>query len=253
VERNRNMPPTGMWRGWTPWGGLVLVGDDNAAASPPTTSQASSVLARGFPGRRNYWTFVFESDKSLWLLQDMSSYRPASRAEAAAFEGRAAGGALPASTGDQAGALTRPVNLRTALGTSVVRWVWRGSTWSEEPAARVAIPDAACYSLAGRVEGAAGWVAYTTSRSTLFRVVAATRTVTEVRRAPLGTLYRGVVLPPRQPPRGGSAPQLPRVPASLTSDAATTVAATPTATPSRSRTRTPPATRSKSQKSRGGV
>jgi hypothetical protein len=187
VERNRNMPAAGQWRGWTPWGGLVLVGDDATARAPPTSSQSLSVLARGFTGRRNYWTFVFESDRSLWLLEDTTSYRPAT----------GGGGSAEAA---------KPVNVRTALGTAVVRWVWRDGTWQEEPAARVTIPGAtACYSLAGRVEGAAtGWVVYTTSRTTLYRLVTATRALTELRRAPAGSVYRGVVLPPLLP-RGGAA------------------------------------------------
>ena len=255
VERNRNMPPTGLWRGWTPWGGLVLIGDDDSATSPPTTSQASSVLARGFPGRRNYWTFVFENDRSLWLLQDTSSYRAASHVEAAAFEGRvAAGGAALAAAGGGAAAALRPVNVRTSPGTSVVHWVWRDSTWQDEPAARVAIPGAAaCYSLAGRDEGGAtGWVVYTTSRTTLYRLVTATRTLTEVARAPAGSAYRGVVLPPLLP-RGGSAPPAQRrAPTSLSLLEAPPVSETPSAvrTPTMTHTRTRTWTRTKTRKPR---
>ena len=242
VERNRDVPPTHPRRGWTPWGGLVLIGDD-AAPAPPRTSAALSTLARGFSGRLNYWTFVFENAHSLWLVQDTSRYRPASQAEAQAFEDRTGSSAL--ANGDGAyeqisgnGAMTRPVNLRTALGTTLVRWVWRDSAWQEEPAARVAIPGVACYSLAGRDEGGAtGWVAYTTSRTTLYRIVTATRTLTEVRRAPAGTLYRGVVLPPLQP-RGGPAPPLLPVPASLVAEGAP-AAPSPAATPATARTEAP--------------
>ena len=192
------------------------------------------MLARGFPGRRNYWTFVFESDRSLWLLEDTARYRPASQVEAPAFESR--GAQLPAVSGNAA--LTRPVNVRAALGTTVVRWVWRDAAWQEEPAARVAIPGEACYSLAGRDEGrATGWVVYTTSRTTLYRLVTVTRTLTELRRAPAGSAYRGVVLPPLRR-RGGAAPILHHAPMSLSSlDAPPAGEAPPAAT--RSKTRKP--------------
>ena len=196
VERNRNMPTTSAWRGWTPWGGVVLVGND--AAAPPVTAQASSVLVRGFPGRRNYWTFVFESDRSLWLLEDTARYAAASLSQAASFDAHLAGARTAAGepllpSGSFA---TRPVHVRTTVGTVVVHWVWRVAAWVEDAPARTPINDEACYSLTGRVEGTAGWVVYTTSRTTLFRVVTATRAVTVVARAPAGTLYRGVALPP---------------------------------------------------------
>ena len=211
VERNRNMPTTSAWRGWTPWGGVVLVGDD--AAAPPVTAQAASVLVRGFPGRRNYWTFVFEGDHSLWLLEDTARYAAASHSQAASFDARLAG--ARAAAGQPAllpgGSLaTRPVHVRTTVGTAVVHWVWRGAAWGEDVPARAPINDDACYSLAGRDEGGAtGWVVYTTSRTALYRVVTATRAVTVVARAPAGTLYRGVVLPPFGQRSGAAAQPLP--------------------------------------------
>ena len=229
VERNRNMPDTGMWRGWTPWGGLVAIG--NNSEPNPRTSQRDSRLVRGFSGRSNYWTFVFESDRSLWLVQDRAVYRPASQGEATAFDARLAGSAPLA--GDEPAALqgasTRPVNVRVSLGTAVVHWQWVSSAWVE--GASIVIPSVACYSLAGRAEARVGWVVYTASRDAVFRVVTATRAVSLLHRAATGTLFRGVVLPPVA--QLGSSTRLPaRAPSSLDSSEES-----PSPTGSRSRTR----------------
>jgi len=151
------------------------------------------------------------------------------------------------------GAATRPVHVRTSLGSVLVNWRLVGTEWAEDTArGGMALPAVACYSLAGRSEARAGggWVLYTASRDAVFRVEVGTRAVRVLRRAAAGTLFRGVVLPPVQR-RGRAAAPAARIPASLgdTDELPVAKSASPAATRAAMRAATR-ATRSRSLKPR---
>ena len=211
VEPNRNMPADqAAYRGYTPWGGVVRVGE--LAGPLPRAATPEAALARGFDGRRSYWGFTFESPRALWILEDTSRYARAPAAAQAAFTAAMdalapSAAAAAAAAGEPAAA--RPVLYRASEGTAVVAWRWAPLLvrWVEDAPRKVYLGEA-CYSLAARAEpsrapggGGPVWVVYTTSRTRLFRVDTAAGTARVLRQAPDGQLFRGVALPPyvRQP------------------------------------------------------
>lgn len=217
--------------GRTPWGGLTRVG---AAGQLPNVSTEDATLVRGFDGKANYWSFVFEQAQSMWALEDSSRYMRAQSAAQLAFEdsySRLSG--VPRASADTA--YSRPVFYRSSLSTTVVKFAWTPGKvqWVEDPSVRVVIRDA-CYSMTGRREtstdqqGQVLWkhfVVYTTSRTKLYRVYPHDNSFSVVASAPEGQLFRGVSLPAYP---------------------SATPTPTPSGTPSRSRTRSRLSSRSRS-------
>lgn len=206
AERNRNQdsPPT-----HNPWGGVVRIGEYGQLQREVTTK---SELLRGFNGRRSYWTFMFEGPRSMWLIEDVGAYARASATSTDTFEraflaldASSVGGGAATLSRPEGGEATfsRPVYHRTTVGSAVVNWAWSNAAvaWTEVSATKTFIPGGeAAYSLTGRQEPRAGgppaWIAYTATRSRLWRVDPSTNTATAISIAPAGTIYRGVSLPP---------------------------------------------------------
>ena len=207
AEPNRNMDRAP----YTPWGGVIRVGDYNLLARN-STSVAS--LLRGFDGRRSFWTFIFEASRSMWLIEDVGAYTRAAAAAAEASDARMH--ALAPGSVDLAGpASTRPTLYRSRVGSAIVNWGWSHAAvaWAEVPATKTYLPEGeAAYSLAGRLEASGGgptWTVYTTTRARLYRVRPASRSYEVLAAAPAGTIYRGVTLPPYPPMRGTPTPSTP--------------------------------------------
>lgn len=164
-------------------------------------------LLRGFTGRRNYWTFMFENSRSLWALEDVGSYTKGSAMAAQKFQVdmatiadlNNAGGWDYSFVHSNDPTFTRPVLYRNSLGVGIVNWAWSNEkvAWVENAAGKVYIGEA-CYSITGRQEGGV-WTVYTASRKRVFRVTPSTQTVDVYSTAPSGLLYRGVALPPYPP------------------------------------------------------
>ena len=229
VESNGVSVPQGTQDGFTPWGGIVQVGRRSKGVPRESTSEAA--LLRGFDGRGNFWGFLHESSESLWALKDRSTYTRARTQLATAFNAQMEPPPQPlVGAGD-----TRPVLLRTSVSTAVAQWEWVAYAWVARRVPGALVIPAACYTLAGRLEGAAApvWVMYTASRDAVFRVVPSQLSVVVLAVAPPGQLFRGVALPPR-------APAQPSAPA------------TPAASPSPAASRSPTASRSSKARGRGG-
>jgi hypothetical protein len=221
----------------------VRVGTPGLLPRAPTTDAA---LVRGFNGRRNWWTFMFESAWTLWALQDTGRYNATGTGGAAAFSGAMAAvnptvvtSDAIATAGGVAPTSVRPVFTRVTVSSSLTKWAWSAATqvWNEVPGARVAFPAGqGVYSLAGRYEpGAVGFVLYAASRGRVYRVAPEMSVVpTVVASAPAGQLFRGVALPPYPSPTPSASPRPPTP---------TPTRSVPAATPSPSRTRSPKAKR----------
>jgi hypothetical protein len=250
TERNKNLPAPL----YTPWGGLVRLGDYGALVR---NSSNDAVLLRGFTGRRNLHTFLFEaSSTALWVLEDTSSYVPAEAVAAGAQVASFAAAALSRDaeyrTALAAGpvalaafASRRPMLTRPALGAALVRWAWRDGAhaqWVEEADRKVYWGGEALYSLAGRWEvappaggGGGGpappaprwyWL-YVTGKTSLYRVHGTSRAWSRLAAAPATSHFRGVAIPPADP--AASAPV----------SATATPSDTPPASPTRSRSAKP--------------
>ena len=177
-------------KGSTPWGGLVRLG------MPWTTLRSAdpqSALVQGFNGRRNYWTWAFEGQQALWMLEDLSQYTPASAAQQAAEEALLAG--------YYANDSPRRINYRSNMKSALVGWTLRSGNggWVEEDAASKTYIDDATYSLVGRYEprtapvtGAVRdqWILYTAGRSTVYRVEPRSNLVRRIAYAAPGQLFR---------------------------------------------------------------
>lgn len=199
AEPNRNMDDL---PGYTPWGGVVRIAGHGVL---PRSSTGDATLAKGFSGRRNFWTFQFETSKSLWALADMARYTrvPQSQQLAAErdFDSRFAlsGPASLAAAADSSFS-ARPLFYRSNVVTAVVNWRWSADriAWVEESVGAKAYINDACYSMVGRQEARPGahpsvpkqWAVYTTGRAALYRVDPTTNAVTVVARAPAGQLFR---------------------------------------------------------------
>lgn len=240
AEPNRNMDVPN----FTPWGGVVRIGERGVLERNVTRGGS---LLRGFDGRRNFGSLVFEHGQSLWLLEDVGRYSRASAAAGAEADRAALSDEdrQAQSAGAPAASSYNRVWLqRTSVGTAIVNWVWRnGATaggngaWVEVTTTKTYLPGGtpglpgreAAYSLAGRTEALAGgvqaWIVYATTRSRLFRVHPALKKVETLRMAPTGTIFRGVALPPYRDP-------------------------SPSRAVTSSRTKTPPATKSKTRKAK---
>lgn len=195
AEPNRNMDRAP----YTPWGGVIRVGDYNVLARNST--HVASLL-RGFTGRRNFWTFMFEASRSMWLIEDVGTYTRASSASAEASDARI-NMLAPGSVDVSSSAASRPTLYRNTVGSAIVNWVWSNAAvaWAEVPATKTLLPGGeGAYSLTGRLEtrlsAVPTWTVYATTRSRLYRVLPATKSFEVISVAPVGTIYRGVALPP---------------------------------------------------------
>ena len=197
VERNRNMPSTDdFWASATAWGGIIRVVDDDDGQGAPRTRTRQSRLATGFTGRRNFWTFIYEHPRSLWMLEDIGVYTLASEAGVAAFQTAMQSLTDQVTVGKTAG----PVLMKGKPSTLIVNWQFNGYRW-REPAIqdKTRIRDA-CYSITGRNEATVPselqrWIVYTASRTKLYRVNPQSRVVKVLLQAQSGYLFRGVSIP----------------------------------------------------------
>jgi len=221
---------------YTPWGGIERIGSYNQLARASTNE---GTLLRGWRGRNNYHSFIFEANQALWILEDLNTYVPVTRAVAAAEQP-----VFYLDAADVRNSQTRPLLKRVALSTKIVRWVWSNALvqWSLDDVSvkHVTIPDA-MYTLVYRTEEyerAAGGlsrmrpVIYTVGRKQLYRVLPKEGTYTRIAVADPGQLFRGIALAPDHTDAFTRSPTPTPFPSPTRSPTAT---ATRTQTPSRSR------------------